>query len=292
MTKPKDRYQASQQGAWLSIVAYIALTALKLGVGSWAGSTALTADGLNNLTDVIGSVAVLLGLRIAGRPADQDHRYGHQRAETVAAIVVASIMGLVGLNVAIAAANSVLRPDLGAPHSASIWVGLGSALVMVGVYRYNIRLSRSTGSTALAAAAYDNRSDALTSLGAVAGIVGSQLGWRWMDPVAGLAVALVILRTAWQIGIEAAHTLTDGFDAEALQRIRAQVAQVDGVLQVRQLRARHLGNTVAVEATVAVSPHLGVTEAHVISDRVEHMLLADPTIGHVHVHVEPLSRRG
>ncbi len=292
MAKPEDGYRVSQQGAWLSILAYVCLTALKLGVGWWTGSKALSADGVNNLTDVMGSVAVLFGLRIAGRPADDDHRYGHQRAETVAAIVVASIMGLVGLDVLVSATRAVFRPDLAAPHPVSILVGLGSALVMLGVYTYNIRLARRTGSKALAAAAYDNRSDALTSLGAVAGIAGAQLGWRWTDPAAGVAVALVILHTAWQIGVEAAHALTDGFDTELLDHIRKQVVGVAGVVQVREARARYLGNTVAVEVTVSVSPNLGVVEAHAISEQVERTLLADGAVGHVHVHVEPVTPKG
>lgn len=136
----------SQRGVWVSIVAYIALTSLKLGVGWWSGSRGLVADGVNNLTDVIGSVTVLLGLRIAVRPADADHRYGHQKAETVATVVVAAIMGLIGLNVAVSAARAVLRPDQSAPNPLAIWVGLGSAAVMLGVYAYNIRLARQTGS--------------------------------------------------------------------------------------------------------------------------------------------------
>lgn len=289
MSHPQDGYRESEHGAWLSILTYVVLSALKLGVGWWAGSKALSADGINNVTDVIGSVAVLFGLRFAVRPADDDHRYGHQRAETVAAIVVASIMGLVGLDVGVSAARAVFQPDLEVPHPASIWVGIGSALVMTGVYAYNLRLAKRTGSKALAAAAYDNRSDALTSLGAVAGIVGAQLGWRWTDPVAGVIVALVILRTAWHIGMEAAHALTDGFDVESLSRMRQRVAGVDGVLQVEELRARHLGNAVAVEVTVAVSPSLGVVDAHAISDRVERTLLKDSGVQHVHVHVEPAS---
>jgi len=284
-------YKSSQQGAWLSIAAYIALSALKLAVGWWAGSKALTADGVNNLTDVLGSVAVLFGLRWAIKPADDDHHYGHQKAETVAAMVVASIMGLVGLDVGISALRAVFRPNLEVPHPLSIWVGLGSALVMVGVYTYNIRLSRETGSRALAAAAYDNRSDAITSLGAVAGIVGAQLGLRWLDPLAGVVVAGVIIQTAWHIGIEAAHALTDGFSNESLGQIRQRVANVKGVFRVHDLRARYLGNEVAVEVTIGVRPSLTLVEAHGVSEQVEDELRGFMAIEHVHVHMEPVSAR-
>lgn len=288
MTRPPaSGYQESQQGAWLSIATYLLLTSVKLGVGWWANSQALLADGLNNLTDVISSVAVLFGLRIAVRPADADHRYGHQKAETVSAIVVASVMGLVGLDVAVAAVRTLFSADLAQPHPAAIWVSVGSGLVMFGVYLHNIGLARRTGSRALAAAAYDNRSDALTSLGAALGIFGAQLGWRWTDPVAGGLVALIIIRTAWHIGVEAAHRLTDGFDVLALEQIRQRVAGVEGVVHVRDVRARYLGNEVAVEVTIGVPPALSLLDAHRVSDQVERTLAGFMEIVHVHVHMEP-----
>jgi cation diffusion facilitator family transporter len=283
-------YEESQRGAWLSIAAYILLTAAKLGIGWWSGSKGVVADGVNNLTDVLGSAAVLMGLRIAVRPADEDHRYGHQKSETVAAIIAAAIMGLIGLNVAVSAGKAVFYPNLEVPRPAAIWVGAGSALVMLGVYCYNIRLARRTGSKALEAAAFDNRSDAYTSLGSVAGIIGAHLGWLWLDPIAGFVIALIILRTAWHIGAGAAHALTDGFDTTALGQIRQRVAAARGVLRIHDLRARYLGNTVAVEVTVGVSKTLSIVEAHRVSDEVEQSLLGYLDIGHVHVHVEPEQR--
>jgi len=281
--------KGSQRGACVSIGVYALLTALKFGVGWWGGSSGLVADGVNNLTDVLGSVAVLLGLRLALRPADAEHRYGHERAENVAAIVVAAIMGLAGINVAISALGAAFDQERRPPEGTAIWVGVISTCVMLGVYIYNMRLAKRTGSKALAAAAYDNRSDALSSLGTVLGIVGSRMGWYWSDPAAGLLIALVILHTAWRIGFEAGHMLMDGFDADRLSQIRERVVRVKGVADVRDLRARYIGTQVAVEVTVGVFPSLSVAEAHRICDRVEHTLAGFESIGHVHVHVEPVS---
>lgn len=277
----------SQRGAWISIAAYVVLTALKLSAGWWSGSSGLIADGLNNMTDVLGSVTVLLGLRIAVRPADAEHRYGHERAEHVAAMIVAAIMGLIGLDVAVSSFMAVFDQNHQPPHALAIWVGIGSAGAMLGVYWYNMKLAKRTGSKALMAAAYDNRSDALSSIGSAVGVVLSQLGWRWGDPVAGFFIALVILHTAWRIGYDAGHTLMDGFDADRLRQIKDRVHRVDGVAAVRELRARYMGNRVAVEVTVCVGPSLSVEEAHRICDRVERTLSGFMSIGHVHVHVEP-----
>ncbi|MFZ5814047.1 MAG: cation diffusion facilitator family transporter [Bacillota bacterium] len=284
----RSSFETSQKGAWISIGTYVALTATKLTVGLLSGSQAMTADGLNNATDVLGSVAVLYGLKVAQRPADDDHRYGHERAEAVAALVVATIMGLVSIDVGIGAARSILSPSHAAPDLWSLWVAIGAAAVMLGVYAYNLNLARICGSRALEAAARDNRSDALTSLGAAAGIIGAQFGWTWADPLAGLVVAAMIARTAWQIGREAAHMLMDGFDdLERIRSLRGLVRRVDGVTKVRSLRARHLGNSVSVDVTVAVPCHMSVIEAHAVADRVEAVLTAEEDVQEVHVHIEP-----
>jgi cation diffusion facilitator family transporter len=286
-TEASRPFEESQRGAWLGIITYVVLSAAKLTVGWLAGSRAVTADGVNNLTDVLGSVTALMGLRIAVRPADDEHRYGHQKAETVATLVVATIMGMVGLDVAASAARAIFNPNLEAPNPLSLWVGVASTFIMLAVYAYNIRLARATGSKALEAAAFDHLSDAVTSVSTVVGVLGAQWGWHWLDPLAGVIVAVVIIRTAFHIGLDAAHALMDGFDTRDLRDLRQRVADVGGVLKVRDLRARHLGNSVAVDVTIAVQRSLSLVEAHQVCDRVEEALQGFMGVDCVFVHVEP-----
>lgn len=285
--RQSSSYAESQRGAWVSIGAYVALTFLKLGVGLWTGSTALTADGLNNSTDILASVAVLLGLRIAGRPADADHRYGHAKAETIASVVAGLIMSTIGLAALWESVRKIWSGSVLEPSPLAAGVGLLAALVMWWVYRYNRALAERTGAKALLAAAYDNRSDALTSLGTVVAVLAGMLGWTWADPIIGLVIAGIILRTAWEVGSEAAHALMDGFSPESLAAIQERVAAVDGVKRVLSLRARHMGNEVAVEVTIGVAPTLTIVEAHEVSHQVEEALLGWSGIEHVHVHMEP-----
>ncbi len=284
----RNSIESSEKGAWVSIATYLLLTGTKVAVGLLAGSQAIIADGLNNATDVLGSVAVLFGLKVARRPADDDHRYGHERAEGVAALIVATIMGLVSINVGFSAIQSIFSPHREPPAAWALWVALAAAAVMMLVYFYNLRLARATGSRALEAAAQDNRSDALTSLGAAVGILGAQFGFVWADPLAGLVVAIMIARTALAIGKEAADMLMDGFsDIDRIRILRNAVRRVEGVTRVQNMRARHLGNTVAIDVIVAVPCHLTVVEAHAIADRVEALLTAQDDVQEVHVHVEP-----
>ena len=279
--------RASLRGAWLSAASYILLSAVKIGVGWRAGSRGMVADGLNNLTDVLASVAVLWGIRAAARPADAEHRYGHGRAETVAQLVVGTVMGLVGLNVGLAALQAALAPNLEPPEPYAAGVGLAAAALMAAVYAYNRALARRTGSPALRAAARDHRSDALVSLGTVVGIWGAGRGWPWLDPVAGLVVGLLVVRTAWRLVTEATHDLLDGFEPERVQRLGRRVAGVPGVEAVRDVRGRRLGKAAAIDVTITVDPRLTVEESHAVADRVEQVLRRDPDIQHVHVHVEP-----
>lgn len=284
-------YAESQRGAWVSIGAYLALTALKLGVGAWTGSTALYSDGLNNTTDILASAAVLLGLRIAGRPADDDHRYGHAKAETIASVVAGLIMGAIGLSAGWNAVQQVWSGEQVIPSPLTAGVGLFAAAVMWTVYLYNRKLAERTGAKSLMAAAYDNRSDAFTSLGTVAAVVAGWLGWTWADPIIGLVIAGIILRTAWEVGHEAAHALMDGFEPEELAAIQDRIAAVPGVRRVLALRARHIGMEVAVEVTIGVAPTLSIVEAHEVSHQVEEALIGWSKIEHVHVHMEPWSKK-
>ncbi len=282
------RQAQSQKGAWLSVATYCLLAAAKLTVGWLSGSQAIAADAINNATDVLGSAAVLLGVKIAQRPADDEHRYGHERAEGVASLVVATIMGLASLEVGRGAVLALISPERGAPAAWSLWVALGSAAILLAVYTYNLRLARHTGSKALEAAAYDHLSDFFISVGAAAGILGSQVGWRWADPLAGLLVAALIARTAWSIGSEAAHMLMDGFaDRARIAALEEVVLGVQGVTGVQSLRARLMGSRVHVDVTVLVPSQMSIVEAHAVADRVEEALIRLSDVREVHVHVEP-----
>lgn len=191
-----DNLKKGEKGAWISIAAYIILSFVKLITASLGNSDALRADGLNNLTDVIASVAVLIGLKISRKPPDANHHYGHYRAETIASLFAAFIMMFIGIQVILGTAQKVFANEQARPDMLTAWVALGAAAVMWLVYIYNVRLARKISSSALYAAAQDNRSDALVSIGAFIGIIGAQVGIFWLDPLAGLIVGIIICLTA------------------------------------------------------------------------------------------------
>lgn len=282
-----DNLKLGERGAMLSITAYILLSVLKLVVGYSAGSEALQADGLNNVTDIVASLAVLIGLKLSQKPADANHPYGHWRAETVASLVASFIIVAVGVQVVISAAMSVFRGAGEAPDMISAWTAGFSAIAIYLVYRYNKNLAKRINSKAVNAAAKDNLSDAWVSMAAVVGIIGAQLGLPWLDPLAAILVGLLICKTGWGIFWEATHELTDGFDEELIKSFKETALDTEGVTEVREIRARNYGNRAVVDVTVLVPGDLDIAVAHDISTKVEVKLMKRYDISAVHVHVEP-----
>lgn len=276
-----------ERGAWVSISAYLLLSAFKLSSGFYFASSALLADGFNNLTDIVASVAVLIGLKISQKPPDSDHAYGHFRAETIAALVASFIMAMVGVQVIIDAARSLAAGEHSQPDARSAAIALVCAVAMGGVYWYNRRLAKQINNHALMAAAKDNLSDALVSVGAAVGIIGAQFGLPWLDVVAAFVVGLLICKTAWDIFRESTHNLTDGFNEKELGDLRSTIARTNGVEGIKDLKARVHGNHVLVDVVIEVDPQLTVIESHQISDRVEDRMRRVKNVMHVHVHVEP-----
>ncbi|CAM4462688.1 cation diffusion facilitator family transporter [Paenibacillus typhae] len=282
-----ENLKMGERGAIISIIAYICLSALKLIIGNVSGSEALKADGLNNATDIVASIAVLIGLKLAQRPADADHPYGHWKSETIASLIASFIMMAVGVQVLITAVASVFKGRGEPPDLISVWTGLFCAAVMYFVYRYNKRLALTIKSQAVMAAAKDNFSDALVSVGAVIGIVGSQFSLPWLDPVTAVLVGFIICKTAWDIFREASHHLSDGFDETIIHTFRETVEQVEGVEEVKELRARNYGSNAVVDVVLSIKDGLGFQEAHNVATNVENELKKSAEVIEVHVHYEP-----
>ena len=276
-----------ERGAIISIIAYICLSAVKLGVGYLANSEALKADGLNNVTDIIASVAVLIGLKLSQRPADDDHPYGHWKAETVASMVASFIMMAVGLKVAYEAIINIFYTPSESPDVISAWTGLFCAFVMYFVYRYNKKLASEINSQSVMAAAKDNLSDAWVSVGTFIGIIGAQFGLPWLDPLAAVLVGFRICKTAWDIFKEASLYLTDGFDEKEIELFKETIHHCDGVKGVKEIKARNYGNNVVVDVVIFVNSTLDVKRAHDIATVVENELIEKHKVYDVHIHVEP-----
>ncbi|UEX90846.1 cation diffusion facilitator family transporter [Staphylococcus ratti] len=282
-------YKLSQakKGAYLSIATYTALTILKILYGWMANSHGLTADGINNATDVVSSVAILIALYISQKPVDKNHPYGHYRAEFIASLIASFIMFAASIQVITTGVRHFYEGSFNEPSQSAIIVGLLSAVIMLSVFLYNRNLSIKVNSSALKAASYDNLSDALVSIGTVIGVLGVYAGIPMLDTIAAIIIGLLIMKTSIDIFKETAITLTDGYDEDELDQIHDIIAKIDGIYEIRDIKARSHGVMSFIDVTISVNPMLSVVESHKISDCIETEL--QQRLGEVEtiVHIEP-----
>ncbi|MBO9129294.1 cation diffusion facilitator family transporter [Bacillus sp. 165] len=280
------QYEADR-GAIVSIIAYIILSAAKIIVSMYTDSSALQADGLNNLTDIGASAAVLIGLKISRKPRDHDHPYGHSRAEQISSLVASFIMMSVGLQVMLSGISSVFSNEQDVPNVLAAWIAGISAIIMLGVFMYNNNLAQRTHSKALEAAAKDNLSDALVSIGTVIGVLGSQFNLPLLDKITAVIVGGIICKTAWDIFKEASHMLTDGYDPHKIEKYKETIESISGVEALIDLKARKYGNATYVDIIIEVDAGMDVERSHQITDDIEEQLRARHFIYNSHIHVEP-----
>ncbi|MCL6451951.1 MAG: cation diffusion facilitator family transporter [Acetobacteraceae bacterium] len=283
------RSRQGQVGAWIGIAGNVLLAAFKLAAGVVAQSKAMVADGMHSASDILASSVVLAAMRVAGRPADRSHPYGHARAESIAAKLVAVILILAGLEILYVSVRSALAGVSEAPGALALWAAVASIVVKEGMFQYKIRLGRRIKSQAIVANAWEHRSDAFSSLASLVGILGARLGWPLLDPVAGAVVSLFVVKMGWDLLREAIDSLMDRAAGEAMIRGIEQAAQgVPGVEEVRQVRTRALGQTALVDLEIAVSPDLKVSQGHRVADQVRDAILDQvPEVAEVLVHVDP-----
>lgn len=274
-------------GAVLSIVTYIFLTLVKITFGFLDQSDALIADGLNNFTDVIGSTALFIGLTIALIPRDDNHTYGHYRAELIAALIASFIMFAVGIQVIIQTVIKFINNDYAEPSTTSLYISIFSMIIMLIVAFINFKLANKVNSVALKAASFDNLQDGLVSLGAAIGIIGVLIGFETLDTIASFLIGILIIYTAVIIFKETATTLTDGFNSKTLKEMEEIIQNVSGVIDVVDIKGRSHGFIYFVDVTVTVNPKLNVVEGHMITERIERAMFDAFGDTEIIVHIEP-----
>jgi len=290
----QTRFRQAQFAAMVGVVGNIVLAGIKGWIGMIANSKALIADAVHSASDVAGSFAVWIGLRAAKQPPDDDHPYGHGKAESIAAIIVAVLLFLVGIEIGTSSFSSFFHP-IEPPKMIAVYAVILSIVVKEAMFRYKYALGKKIKSDAIIVNAYEHRSDVFSSLAALIGIVAAIVGQKtnidWLiyaDPVAGLFVSLLVLKMAWKLGAESIHHALDHvWHEEETVNLREAVLSFSEVKRIDSLYARQHGHYVVVDLKIAVSPHLTVLEAHDIGKKVKEKLLSFPQVHNVMVHINP-----
>lgn len=265
------------------------IATLKLIFGFAAHSQALIADGLHSLSDLSNDFLLLYAARHASRGADEDHPYGHGRIETLFSVVQGLMLGGFGIAIGYDAIRRLFHPEqLMQPELVALFIALLSVGLKEGLYHYTIRAAKRLRSSMLRGNAWDHRSDAISSVLVVVGVAGSLAGLTYLDAVAAVAVALMVVKIAWSLVFHAMRDLIDtGLEAERVAAIRNTICSVDGVRHFHHLRTRRMGPDALVDVHIQVDPLLSVSEGHFISETVRRRLICEiDEVQDVLVHID------
>lgn len=265
------------------------LGVVKLSAGWLTTSGALIADGFHSLSDLVSDVLVLWGASVASRPEDSDHPYGHGRVETLAGGLVGLMLMLLAAVIAWEAVSALRAAHHEVPSWWALLVAAGSFVAKEVLFRMTVSAGKAEGSIAALANAWHHRSDALSSLAVVAGIALSRWGWPGGDPLAAMAVGVLILWVGASLSFQAGRDLIDtAVEPQMVARIRQEAEDTKGVVSTHKIRARTMGNRVLVDLHVQVEATLTVKEGHDIATDVAKNIQKNlPRVAQALVHLEP-----
>ncbi|HCO94667.1 MAG TPA: hypothetical protein DIU00_12070 [Phycisphaerales bacterium] len=267
----------------------IALSVIKVVIGLSAASLALVADGIHSLSDVATDVAVLLGLRLGSKEPDQSHPYGHGRAETFSAGLIALILIVVGGAMIYYATLAIARDEITAPRFCVLIAAVISVAAKEWLYKVTQKVAIRSHSPALYANAWHHRSDALSSIAVVIGYVSLELGFGHGDQVAAIAVGLMIIWVGIRVISNALRELTEAaVDPDTIGHIKKIINSDSSIRQYHKLRTRMVGREVFLDLHILVDPDLKITAAHEIAESLEKTLDEQITRPiNITVHIEP-----
>lgn len=266
------------------------LMVAKLVAGFLDNSAAMVSDGIHTATDVITTIIVIIGVKISSGGEDEKHNYGRDRYESIAAIVIAIILAFVGFSIGFDAFKTIIRGETVVAPGIIALIAAGLSIVMKEyMYRYTHDVAVKIGSDALRADALHHRSDALSSIGSLIGVAGARMGFPILDPLAGLLIALLIVKAGWDVFIDATEKLTDvAVSDEKLEEIIKVINEIDYVEDIDEVKTRKFGSQSYVDVSIGVCAFLPLHEAHDIATAVHDKLEEEfESIIHVMVHVNP-----
>ena len=288
---PDDAKRVTMQVSTVGIVCNAALTVFKLVAGIVAHSSAIVADAVHSASDILGSLIVMIGAVFSHKAADASHPYGHEKLECIASILLGNILVVVGAAIGYAGVMKIIRGEtLAAPGVLALIAAVVSIVVKEGLYWYTIAAAKRIRSVSLKAEAWHHRSDALSSIGSFAGVLGARLGMPILDPIASIVICLFIFKVAFDLVRTGLNELLErSLPADVEEEILRIVTADPEVCQPHNLRARRIGAAIAVEVHVRMDGAMTVARSHALTVDIERRLRARFGEGTmIAIHVEPL----
>jgi cation diffusion facilitator family transporter len=285
----EERFSIGIKISKITIIVNILLSVIKLFAGVIGRSGAMIADSIHSLSDVLSTIAVMVGLKLAKQPADEAHPYGHEKMEPIMAKILASILLITALLIGLNGIKVILNGTTEVPAKIAMYAAILSIVTKEFMYRYTVNGAKKIDSSALMADAWHHRSDAFSSIGTLIGVVGARMGYPILDPIASLVICIIISKVAIEIYKEAIDQLIDhSADATTIENIKTEIENTRGVINIDELKTRVSANRLYVDVEICVNSNLSVCEGHEIAESVHNTIEnLDSRIKHCMVHVNP-----
>ncbi len=293
----RERKQHIYRVTIVGMVVNVVLTSLKFAAGFAGRSGAMVADAVHSLSDMATDIVVLTFAGISSKPQDAGHDYGHGKYETLASLIISLALMAVGAGILYSSISAILvvtsGGELPRPGGIALWAALVSIVSKELLYQYTVREGRRIGSPSVVANAWHHRSDALSSVGTLAGIGCAYFlgpAWHIADPIAALVVSLFIFKIAFGMIIDGLGELMEHSLPEDIEQEIISIATADPAVQSpHNLRTRRIGAAIAIELHVRVDGAMSVTRSHALSVDIERRLrerFGQETI--ISIHIEPI----
>lgn len=282
-------YQEAKKVSIITIIVNILLGVIKMIAGIVGNSAAMVADGMHTASDVVTTVLVIVGVKMASKEADREHPYGHERFEPVFGKLISLFLALTGVMIGIEGIKTLIAGEYSRPEPIALVAAVISIVVKEGMYWYTLHTAKKIKSVAMEADAWHHRTDAFSSIGTFVGILGASMGWTFLDPLTAVIVSIFIIKVGIDLYMQSAHQLIDqAAPQDMADQIKTLTENIEGVEGVHNLKTRLFGSKVYVDLEIYVSKKITVEEGHQIATKVHDVLEGTiEEIKHCMVHVEP-----
>lgn len=287
-----DNAKIAYRVSFVTIIGNVVLAVFKFLAGIIASSSAMVSDAVHSFSDVFSTIIVIIGVKISSRESDASHRYGHERMECMASMGLAAVLFATSIGIGYSGLTKIISSDysgLATPGLLALIAAIVSIVVKELMYHYTMHAAKKINSSSLKADAWHHRSDALSSVASLIGIGGAMMGLKILDPIVSIIICLVIIKAAFDIFKESVDKLVDkSCDEETIRKMEETVLNIDGVLELDDIKTRLFSNKIFVDIEICADGNLTLWDAHDIAENVHDKIEEDfKDVKHCMVHVNP-----
>ena len=284
--------QIAYRVSFVTIIGNVVLAVFKLLAGFIAASSAMISDAVHSFSDVFSTIIVIIGVKISSRESDASHRYGHERMECMASMGLAAVLFATSIGIGYSGLTKIISSDysgLATPGLLALIAAIVTIVVKELMYHYTMHAAKKINSSSLKADAWHHRSDALSSVASLIGIGGAMMGLKILDPIVSIIICFVIIKAAFDILKESIDKLVDkSCDEETIKKMEETVLNIDGVLDLDDIKTRLFSNKIFVDIEICADGNLTLWDAHDIAENVHDKIEEDfKDVKHCMVHVNP-----